>query len=722
MRSNVLKRQGKQWQLFGEPVFLLIFIAFISHFQWFNPFSILSSGDWYHWTDEAVKELHISWGSWINYVNFGMVNVQLPFNWFMVLWSLIVNTGRSFDAASKLIIFIPIAVLSFLSPYVLARKLVGDKSISFVAALFYGTTTYALINQVPIQFVYALSPLIFYFFILALEKNRTFEWIVFSLIYWISISYEIRITYIVTFILLFYFVFFYWAKKGRYVKNIILSSILILGLNFFWMLPSLFGPATQEISSITSRGLFGDNLFSIPQSFTIFTWNWTGGRPDDQFRSQPISWYFWLMPILLTTSLLFKKDPNRKQILFFWTVSLVGILLTKQSGKPFLDLYSFLYQHFPGFSLFREASKFYVVTAIGYVGLLSFALLHFKEKRFFLSKQKDFSITTVLSIILIGFFLWNLSPLVDGSAQGLFISKNVHQDYTVVSRFIAKNEDFFRTLWVPVYSRWSYFDNTHPQIGLIYPIGSEWKDILTRHSKAVNGSQLINIFLQPFSDQLLDLSSVKYVFVPIRDIENDDDFFKDYGKREFFVDELDKLSYLRRIDIGTEDLVVYENEDYRPHIYETQEKETIRKEIPFEKTDFQFNNPTEYSIKLKDITTPLYINFSEKYHPDWKVRIGEFRWFDVLTKKDYFLSDYLHSENDAKLNSFLIDPAYIQQNFPKDVYVLNPDGSLDLDLTLYFKPQSYFYLGVIISGTTLTGCLGYLGYVGIRSWRRRQGS
>ncbi len=45
------------------------------------------------------------------------------------------------------------------------------------------------------------------------------------------------------------------------------------------------------------------------------------------------------------------------------------------------------------------------------------------------------------------------------------------------------------------------------------------------------------------------------------------------------------------------------------------------------------------------------------------------------------------------------------------MYKENPDGSIDIELTLYFKPQSYFYLGIIISGTTLILCLGYLGYV-----------
>jgi hypothetical protein len=40
-------------------------------------------------------------------------------------------------------------------------------------------------------------------------------------------------------------------------------------------------------------------------------------------------------------------------------------------------------------------------------------------------------------------------------------------------------------------------------------------------------------------------------------------------------------------------------------------------------------------------------------------------------------------------------------------------------LTLYFKPQSYFYLGLLISGTTLLACLGYLAYAYAFAKRRK---
>jgi hypothetical protein len=42
------------------------------------------------------------------------------------------------------------------------------------------------------------------------------------------------------------------------------------------------------------------------------------------------------------------------------------------------------------------------------------------------------------------------------------------------------------------------------------------------------------------------------------------------------------------------------------------------------------------------------------------------------------------------LDNWIIDFKY---------YIKNIDGSIDVELTLYFKPQLYFYKGLIISGS-----------------------
>jgi len=64
----------------------------------------------------------------------------------------------------------------------------------------------------------------------------------------------------------------------------------------------------------------------------------------------------------------------------------------------------------------------------------------------------------------------------------------------------------------------------------------------------------------------------------------------------------------------------------------------------------------------------------------------------------------------------IIDPEYIKANYPKEYYKIYPDGSIDIEMTLYFKPQSYFYLGIIISTFTFVGCIAYL----MRNWSRKR--
>ena len=48
-------------------------------------------------------------------------------------------------------------------------------------------------------------------------------------------------------------------------------------------------------------------------------------------------------------------------------------------------------------------------------------------------------------------------------------------------------------------------------------------------------------------------------------------------------------------------------------------------------------------------------------------------------------------------NQWKIDPQYIKENYSSEYYKENSDGSLDVELTLYFKPQSYFYLGFLLT-------------------------
>jgi len=80
----------------------------------------------------------------------------------------------------------------------------------------------------------------------------------------------------------------------------------------------------------------------------------------------------------------------------------------------------------------------------------------------------------------------------------------------------------------------------------------------------------------------------------------------------------------------------------------------------------------------------------------------------------------MRQEEKEYVNGWTIDSKYIKQNFPKEYYKENFDGSIDIELVLYFKPQKYFYLGLGISGIILLSCIGYLGWCFARSRKRKE--
>ena len=57
----------------------------------------------------------------------------------------------------------------------------------------------------------------------------------------------------------------------------------------------------------------------------------------------------------------------------------------------------------------------------------------------------------------------------------------------------------------------------------------------------------------------------------------------------------------------------------------------------------------------------------------------------------------------------------------KALCVRNADGSYDLELVVEFWPQRLFYIGLFISGATLFGCLGYLGWDLVRRRKEKKG-
>jgi len=118
--------------------------------------------------------------------------------------------------------------------------------------------------------------------------------------------------------------------------------------------------------------------------------------------------------------------------------------------------------------------------------------------------------------------------------------------------------------------------------------------------------------------------------------------------------------------------------------------------------EFTELDPTKYQVRIK-AEKPFVLVFSESYDDGWKAYVnsqgGETNWVEA------FLHKSIPSENhfivNGYANAWYVDPAE-----------LGVGG--EFSITLYYKPQSLFYLGLIISGLTLAGCIGVIAWV----WRR----
>jgi len=129
---------------------------------------------------------------------------------------------------------------------------------------------------------------------------------------------------------------------------------------------------------------------------------------------------------------------------------------------------------------------------------------------------------------------------------------------------------------------------------------------------------------------------------------------------------------------------------------------------------FDLINPTKKLVHIKGATTPFFLAMSESYHSDWQLELNDAKvqglldsWWPFV-KPNVVASEY-HYQLNGFLNGWYVDPATLCTDTGASC-AKNADGSYDIEMEIEFTPQRWFYLGLIISGATLFGCLSYLGY------------
>lgn len=554
-------------------IILLLVIAGITHAGWLFTTNIYSSGDWQYVSNEKYQDFVNMSPIWV-VDNLGTTSATPHFYLIRFFEGILNIFGSNFAINEKIFFFIPMILGSSIGSFIFLRRYFKPR-FAFVGSLVFMFNTPFLFNHagpLTIGVVFALTPLLLHYFIKFYYNPQLKNGIILGILTSISIYYELRCTLLVGFIMASYLLYKLITTKRSFkliLKQFILFipvGLLILLLNLFWIIPYIFSSKDITFSDRLTQGLF-TTFSSLSNALTLTHPFWTGSRPS-KFIVQDIPLYSWIIPILAFGGIFITKKIKKNKDIVFWSlIALLGIILVKQVNEPFIDLYPWIFENIPGFAAFRESSKFYVFIAVGYAVLIPFTV---KTLLKIINKNRvKVLISIVIYIIPILIFLFNSVPLLKGDFRTMYIERNIPEDYSKLSKFINDQNQYFRTLWFPTSSRWSIQTSKNPILNAVALNKGEWLNQLSNNgdTNETLRDKSTNLLKNFTSDDALDSLSIKYVIIPLRDYENEDDFFKDYGNdRQYYINILDNIPYLKKLDIDLKDIIVYENDSYSNYI------------------------------------------------------------------------------------------------------------------------------------------------------------
>jgi len=410
---------------------------------------------------------------------------------------------------------------------------------------------------------------------------------------------------------------------------------------------------------------------------------------------------------------LIKSKKENGIVLPYIFILLLAIFFTKGYNPPFGDIFSYLINNLSIFGAVRSPDNKFPVLII-----FAFSIIFLLNIIKYNKHVKYIRIYLILIILAFSYPFFTREAVLskdDYPKSGSYVFR-IPEEYKEVVNYLNNDSNLYKVLSLPSSGGYRSYDINNKLF-----IGRDIISTLIREN-IVSYEPTQDEILKQFVLDNQDINSLKYTNIKYILIRKDL-----FDKKE----EIDKMFKLvdatesQKI-IDNQYLTLYKvpDEIFKPKI-------TIDDDVSY---SFNKINITQYEISVKSIKNKSDLSFLEGFNKNYKLYLN--RYYDVERNNDTSFKYF--TQNDIKVlfkqplfedshklvydyaNQWIIDPDYIKSNFDKSMYKENPDGSIDIELTLYFKPQSYFYLGIIISGTTLILCLSYLGYTFYR--QRKQGS
>src|SRR3989344_2290345 len=550
--------------IFGFIVFITILLVYS---PWFSFSGTLSSGDWPFLYVENIKEF-----SFLPQAQFLWLApyYQIPAKIFVQYLNL------PWELFERMFWFWPFIGISIASSYYLTR--------SWIGVLIYTTYTYILMivagGQMGIAMAYAISPFVLRKFIDFVDsllnvilseqerpKNlmRFFAFaqddnvkraILIGLVLSVLTMFDPRVAYIIVIAVAIYGLLNikFLHSVFHVLYSVFFIPILIAAiLNSYWIVPLFRKGADLVIENFDSS--LGFEYFSFADfshAFSLLHPNWPENIFGKTYFLQP---EFLILPVIAYISLLFIKNSKQIQnsklqnknnltmrqlsngtILFFALLGIVGAFLAKGANPPFGEVNLWLFENFPGMSMFRDPTKFYILVVLSYSILVPFSIVSLSKWVNSKFKIQNY-LPNLFLLFTILYLIFLIRPAIFGQLSGTFKSHTVPQEYIELKNFIKAQNESFGILWIPEKHRYGFYSGYNPFVS-----AREFMDI---HDPVKLAIELRNRNENQWNTRLLDMN-IRYIIVPYDSQEElfIEDRLTSEKAREQVEKELDGIEWL----------------------------------------------------------------------------------------------------------------------------------------------------------------------------------
>jgi len=706
---------------------------------------------------EQLKQMGISIiFCWLPH-NLGKVSLY-PFEFpIRLIYGLLGYLGINGYIVSKTFLLV-IIMVSGLTMYLLCRSLNIRFVFAFISGIFYMSTP-VIFNKIiaghdNYWIGYALFPLSIFFLNKIFQNGGRRELILTALI--VSLMFcQFHYGLMFFFVFIGYIIFFNAISFRKKIKILftICSIIFLLQIPSILMIIINFSASMNLIKSVNFETL---QILSTKLIHAFFLTGYVSKYFLSILNTFALK-SFWLIAAICFTIFAFGSAIFRSKCrtnFLYIILSIILIFLIKGLNPPLVHISKVVFSKIYFLKVFRESYHLMGLLAFIY-GILS-AL--FMEKVTTLLSKKSYKKEKLFIFLCVIITIIYISPFLFGNlGNTLQIYEIDNTQKNCIDKFLKISKDF-RVLYLPFTQPFKY-ENLN-KFGI---------DIMIEYSeKPTIGNYISSDFIKwlayklhtPFSNlneiqNILSLLSIKYIFfrfnyhsmLPKYSIEGKFikignklvDISNIWNNKNLFytVSHQKNFSLIEK----TQKTIIFKNFSFLPHVYYSfpnifnnfsffmkkpnfkLSKLTLSSSLPI--LTFRRINPTKYEIKIENATDSFFLIFSETYHPKWKAYIETNN--EQNKEKWKIIANYpkLHVK-EAKHDWYKFTPQDIKYLFKKplpekyhflvngyaNAWYIDPKeiGSSNFTITLYFWPQSLFYLGLFISGLTFLGCVGYLGY------------